>query len=267
MSNQTQFLPLLIVVLVLSSFILLGLVGKAREGMAYGFSRRYIGRIGGGAAIASNWMSTAQFSRPRRGPLSAGVSRPGLCHRLDRRLCASPGAAGGAAPPLRQAYRSDFVGARYESPAARLISAVISIVISAIYCVAQFKGIGLIFAWLFSFDYTTGVMVGALAVVSYVAFSGMLGVTRNQQLQYTVLIISFILPLMVLARKMGYFWILPSSATVWRWMSLPVNRESIWRPPMHRHPFSSGFLSVSPDGRDRRTPPCPLPFLRGAEYP
>jgi cation/acetate symporter len=209
MSNETQFLPLLMVVLVLSSFILVGLIGKAREGMAYGFSRRYVGRIGGGAAIASNWMSAASFLG------IAGI----LYLQGYLALAYIIGWTGGyvlllvlLAGQLRRFGKHtapDFVGARYESSAARLISAVISIVISVIYCVAQFKGIGLIFAWLFSFDYTTGVTVGALAVVSYVVFSGILGLARNQQFQYYVLIVSFILPLMVLARKMGYFWILP----------------------------------------------------------
>jgi cation/acetate symporter len=36
-----------------------------------------------------------------------------------------------------------------------------------------------------------------------------MGVARNQKLQYFVLIICFILPLMLLTRKLGYFWILP----------------------------------------------------------
>jgi len=86
---------------------------------------------------------------------------------------------------------------------------VISIAISVIYCVAQFKGIGLLFAWLFAIDYVNGVTMGAAVVVAYVVFSGMLGVSRNQQMQYFILIVSFILPLMFLAHKMGYFWIFP----------------------------------------------------------
>src|SRR5664279_1505773 len=124
MSDGTQLLPLLIVVLVLSSFILVGLIGKAREGMAYGFSRRYIGRIGGGAAIASNWMSAASFLG------IAGV----LYLQGYLALAYVIGWTGGyvlllvlLAGQLRRFGKHtapDFVGARYESPAARLISAV-----------------------------------------------------------------------------------------------------------------------------------------------
>jgi cation/acetate symporter len=42
-----------------------------------------------------------------------------------------------------------------------------------------------------------------------VSICGVLGVARNQQMQYFVIIVSFILPLMVLAYKLGYFWLFP----------------------------------------------------------
>ncbi|HBT84224.1 MAG TPA: cation acetate symporter, partial [Desulfuromonas sp.] len=37
---------------------------------------------------------------------------------------------------------AEFVEARFDSPAARFIAAVITILITLIYCVAQYKGIG-----------------------------------------------------------------------------------------------------------------------------
>ena len=208
-SQPTQLWPLVIVVAVLASFILVGLFNKSREGSEYGFSGRYIGRIGGGAAIASNWMSAASF---------LGIA--GMLYLKGYLALAYViGWTGGyvlllvlLSGQLRRFGKHtapDFVGDRYESSAARLISAVISIMISIIYCIAQFKGIGMLFAWLFTVDYTQGVMMGAAVVVAYVVFSGMLGVSRNQQMQYFVLIVSFILPLMFLAHKMGYFWIIP----------------------------------------------------------
>lgn len=208
-SGTAQLWPLVIVAGVLASFILVGLLYKSRESVEYGFGGRYIGRIGGGAAIASNWMSAASFLG------IAGI----LYLKGYLALAYVIGWTGGyvlllvlLAGQIRRFGKHtapDFVGDRYESPAARLISALISIVISVIYCVAQFKGIGMLFAWLLSIDYVTGVTLGAAVVIAYVIFSGMLGLSRNQQMQYFVLIVSFILPLMVLARKMGYFWILP----------------------------------------------------------
>jgi cation/acetate symporter len=201
--------PIVIVAVVLGSFILAGLAHKSREGTEYGFGGRYTGRIGGGAAIASNWMSAASF-----------LGMAGLIYLQGYfALAYVIGWTGGyvlllvlLAGQLRRFGKytaPDFVGDRYDSAGARLLSALISIVISVIYCVAQFKGIGLLFAWLFGTSYATGLVIGVTAAVAYLIVSGMLGVSRNQQMQYFVLIVSFILPLMYLAHRFGYFWVLP----------------------------------------------------------
>ena len=199
----------LVVLLVLASFILVGLRQKARESQEYGFGGRFTGRIGGGAAIASNWMSAASLM---------GLAGVVYLHGYQG-LAYVIGWTGGyvlllvlLAGQIRRFGKfttPEFVGERYGSPAARLFAAAIAIVISVIYCVAQFKGIGLIFSFMFGVGYEQGVAYGALAVVSYLVVSGALGVPRNQQLQYLVICAAFILPLMWLARKLGYFWILP----------------------------------------------------------
>jgi len=198
-----------IVVLVLGSFILVGLKQKARDSMEYGFGGRYTGRIGGGAAIASNWMSAASL-----------MGLAGLIYLNGYQALAYViGWTGGyvlllvlLASQLRRFGKftaPDFVGERYGSPAARFLTAVICIAISVIYCVAQFKGIGMIFSFMLGVDYRHGVIYGGLAVVSYLVLSGMLGVPRNQQMLYFVISVSFIVPLMWLAHQLGYFWVLP----------------------------------------------------------
>ncbi len=208
-NSAPNFWPLVMVAGVITSLILVGLHNKAKENSEYGFGGRYTGRIGGGAAIASNWMSAASF-----------LGMAGLLYLQGYfALAYVIGWTGGyvlllvlLAGQIRRYGKHtapDFVGDRYGSPLARLISAVISITISIIYCVAQFKGIGMVFAWLFNTDYTRGVMLGALAVISFVVVCGMLGVTRNQQMQYFIIIVTFIVPLMALAYKLGYFWLLP----------------------------------------------------------
>src|SRR5512137_1452286 len=132
--------PIVIVAAVLTSFIVVGLMNKAREGSDYLFSGRYIGRIGGGAAIASNWMSAASF-----------LGMAGLIYLNGYSALAFViGWTGGyvlllvlMAGQIRRFGKyttPDFVGDRYFSPTARLISAVISIMISLIYSIAQFKG-------------------------------------------------------------------------------------------------------------------------------
>jgi cation/acetate symporter len=201
--------PLVIVIGVLVAFVVAGLRSKAQEGSDYGFSGRYIGRIGGGAAIASNWMSAASFLG-----MASLIYLQGYFA-----LAYVIGWTGGyvlllvlMAGQIRRFGKyttPDFVGDRYASPAARLIAAVISITISIIYCIAQFKGIGMVFAWLLGSDYSHGLAVGGAVVVSYVVICGMLGVARNQQMQYFVVIVSFIVPLMFITYKLGYFWLLP----------------------------------------------------------
>jgi len=210
MSNSTvNLLPLLIVIGVLVLFVVSGLRYKSREASDYGVTGRYTGRIGGGAAIASNWMSAASF-----------LGMAGLLYLHGYfALAYVIGWTGGyvlllvlMAGQIRRFGKytaPDFVGDRYESGLARLISAVISIAISVIYCVAQFKGIGMVFGWLFGTGYLPGLFLGAAVVMSYVVISGMLGVAKNQQLQYFVIIVSFIVPLMFMAHKLGYFWVLP----------------------------------------------------------
>jgi cation/acetate symporter len=208
-STAENFWPLVIIAAVLGSFILVGLRYKTRPGSEYGFGGRYTGRIGSGAAIASNWMSAASF-----------LGMAGIIYLQGYYALAYViGWTGGyvlllvlLAGQIRRFGKytaPDFVEERYDSAVARLISAIVSLIIIIIYCVAQFKGIGMLCSWLFATSYETGVLVGAGAVIAYLVICGMLGVARNLQLQYFVLIVSFILPLMFMARKLGYFWLLP----------------------------------------------------------
>jgi cation/acetate symporter len=204
-----KIVPMLVVFGVLLLFVVAGLLYKTREGSEYGLAGRYTGRIGGGAAIASNWMSAASF---------LGIA--GLVYLYGYAALAYViGWTGGyvlllvlLAGQLRRYGKytaPDFIGERYESSAARLISALISILITLIYSMAQFKGIGMVFAWLLGVGYRQGVVIGAVVLVVYIVLSGEMGVARSQKLQYFVLIVTFILPLMFLAYRLGYFWVLP----------------------------------------------------------
>lgn len=204
-----KIIPMLIVFGVLLLFVVAGLLYKTREVSEYGLTGRYTGRIGGGAAIASNWMSAASF---------LGIA--GVIYLYGYSALAYViGWTGGyvlllvlLAGQLRRFGKytaPDFIGERYESSAARLISATISILITLIYSMAQFKGIGMIFAWLLGIDYSRGVIIGTAILMGYIILSGVMGVAKSQKLQYFVLIVTFILPLMLLAYKLGYFWVLP----------------------------------------------------------
>jgi len=207
--STVKLLPIAMVFGMFALFILSGLRTRSRQAFEYGFAGGYTGRVGIGAAIASNWMSAASF-----------LGLAGMFYLKGYFAMAYVvGWTGGyvmllvlMATQIRRFGKytaPDFVGFRYESEVARTLAAVISIVISVIYSVAQFRGIALMLSWLFGLAYTPAVIIGASLVVSFVVISGTLGVARNQKLQYFVLIIAFILPLMLLTRKLGYFWLLP----------------------------------------------------------
>lgn len=207
--GMIQVVPLVIVAVMFAIFILSGLRNRTRHATEYGFGGSYTGRVGIGAGIASNWMSAASF-----------LGLAGVFYLKGYFAMAYVvGWTGGyvlllvlMATQIRRFGKfttPDFVGFRYESDAARTLAALISIVITVIYCVAQFRGIALLVSWLFGIAYIPAVIVGASLLVSFVVVSGVLGSARNQKLQYFVLIVTFILPLMLLTRKLGYFWILP----------------------------------------------------------
>ena len=207
--GMIQLVPIAIVAGMFTLFILSGLRNRSRQTAEYGFGGSYTGRIGIGAGIASNWMSTASF-----------LGLAGVFYLKGYFAMAYVvGWTGGyvlllvlMATQIRRFGKfttPDFVGFRYESDTARTLAALISIIITVIYCVAQFRGIALLVSWLFGIAYIPAVIVGTSLVVSFVVVSGALGVARNQKLQYFVLIITFILPLMLLNRKLGYFWVLP----------------------------------------------------------
>ena len=207
--GMIQLVPIAIVAGMFALFIFSGLRNSSRQTSEYRFSGSYTGRVGIGAGIASNWMSAASF-----------LGLAGVFYLKGYFAMAYVvGWTGGyvlllvlMATQIRRFGKftaPDFVGFRYESDIARTLAALISIIITIIYCVAQFRGIALLVSWLFGIAYIPAVIVGTSLFVLYVVVSGALGVTRNQKLQYFVLIITFILPLMLLTRKLGYFWILP----------------------------------------------------------
>uniref|UniRef100_UPI003D816A55 sodium:solute symporter family transporter n=1 Tax=Trichloromonas sp. TaxID=3069249 RepID=UPI003D816A55 len=103
----------------------------------------------------------------------------------------------------------EFLGDRYDCHAVRLIAASVTVIIAITYSTAQFKGIGLICGWIFGMSYTSSVFFAAGVVCAYMLISGMAGVTRNQQIQYVVLISAFMIPLWVLIKKAGGAGILP----------------------------------------------------------
>ena len=201
--------PAVILITILVLFVLVGILFRAKDTTDFYAAGRGISKVGSGMAIASNWMSAASFLG--MAALMYGSGYHGLAYVV--------GWTGGyvlllilMAGQIRKYGKytaADFIGDRYYSQSLRAVGAIIAILISISYCVGQFGGIGLMFKWVMGIDYAWAVIIGGAVVLAYTLISGMLGVTKNMQIQYVIIIISFIIPLFILTFKFDYFWLLP----------------------------------------------------------
>lgn len=203
--------PAIILIILLATFILVGIFNRAKDTSTYWAAGRKISPVGAGMAIASNWMSAASFLG--MAAIMYGSGYHGLSYVV--------GWTGGyvlllilMAGQIRRYGKytaADFIGDRYYSTGLRGYGAALAIFISFSYCVGQFAGIGLMFKWILGIDYAWAVIIGASVVLTYTLISGMLGVTKNMQIQYVIIIISFVIPLFILAHKFGYLFWLPQA--------------------------------------------------------
>ena len=201
--------PAIILITILVLFVLVGIFFRAKDTTDFYAAGRGISKVGSGMAIASNWMSAASFLG--MAALMYGSGYHGLAYVV--------GWTGGyvlllilMAGQIRKYGKytaADFIGDRYYSQTLRAVGAIIAILISISYCVGQFGGIGLMFKWVMGIDYAWAVIIGGAVVLAYTLISGMLGVTKNMQIQYIIIIVSFLIPLFILTFKFDYFWLLP----------------------------------------------------------
>lgn len=201
--------PAIILIATILLFLVVGFFNKAEGTADYYAAGRSISRVGSGMAIASNWMSAASFLG--MAAIMYGSGYHGLSYVI--------GWTGGyvlllvlMASQIRRFGKytaTDFIGDRYDSSGMRLATAIIAICISFSYCVGQFGGIGIMFKWILGMEYAYSVVIGASVVLAYTLISGMLGVTKNQQIQYVIIITSFLIPAFILTFKFDYFWVIP----------------------------------------------------------
>ncbi len=209
LEGDFKFGPAIILIILLITFVMVGIFNRAKDTKTYWAAGRKISPVGAGMAIASNWMSAASFLG--MAAMMYGVGYHGLSYVV--------GWTGGyvlllilMAGQIRRYGKytaADFIGDRYYSQGLRGVGAGLAIFISFSYCVGQFAGIGLMFKWILGIDYAWAVIIGASVVLAYTLISGMLGVTKNMQIQYVIIIISFVIPLFILSYKFGYFYWVP----------------------------------------------------------
>jgi cation/acetate symporter len=201
--------PAIILIATLVTFVLVGIFFRAKDPSDYYAAGRSISRVGSGMAIASNWMSAASVLG--MAGMMYGFGYNGLAYVV--------GWTGGyvlllilMAGQIRKYGKytaPDFIGDRYYSKNLRIITAIFTILISFAYCVGQFGGIGLMFKWILGMNYTLAVIIGSSVVLLYTLISGMIGATKNMQIQYVIIVVSFLIPTFVLTFKFDYFWLLP----------------------------------------------------------
>jgi len=204
-----KLIPAVIMLTLLCVYVGVGILSKVSDTAGYWIAGQGIGKFGNGAAIASDWMSAASFMGVAgllylKGWFGLGYII-GWTGGYVLLLCL-------IAAQLRRFGKytiPEFLGDRYDCHTVRMISAAVTAIIAITYSTAQFKGIGLICGWIFGMSYTASVFFATGVVAAYMLISGMTGVTRNQQIQYVVLISAFLIPLWVLIKKAGGAGILP----------------------------------------------------------
>ncbi len=209
LEGSFKLIPGIILIIILITFVMVGIFHRAKDTQSYWAAGRKISPIGSGMAIASNWMSAASFLG--MAAIMYGAGYHGLSYVV--------GWTGGyvllmvlMASQVRRYGKytaADFIGDRYYSKGLRGVGAILALLISLSYCVGQFAGIGLMFKWILGIDYGTAVIVGSSVVLLYTLISGMMGVTKNMQIQYVVIIVSFMIPMFLICYKYGYFFFLP----------------------------------------------------------
>ncbi|TFB13372.1 cation acetate symporter [Filobacillus milosensis] len=199
---SVEALTLTLVVITFLIYIYIGWRSKVKDTSNFFVAGNEIPAVANGAAIAADWMSAASF-----------ISMAGLISFLgyDGTIYLM-GWTGGyvllallLAPYLRKFGRytvPDFIGDRYYSNAARAVAAVATIFISLTYVAGQMRGVGIVFSRYLQVDIVIGVLIGMAIVAFFAVLGGMKGITWTQVIQYSILIVAFIIPAAAISLKL-----------------------------------------------------------------
>ncbi len=158
--------------------------------------------LANGMATAADWMSAASFIS--MAGIIAFAGYDGSVYLM--------GWTGGyvllallLAPYLRKFGKftvPDFIGDRYYSNTARIVSVICALLVSFTYVAGQMRGVGLVFSRFLEVDINTGVIIGMIIVLFYAVLGGMKGITYTQVAQYCVLIFAFMVPAIFISIQM-----------------------------------------------------------------
>ena len=203
MSSQ---LPLVATIAVLVVTVAIGVYSarRAKTLSDYWVAGRSVGVFTNASAISSNYLSAASF---------LGVAAFIWAKGFDGVWYATGFAAGYMllllfiASPLRrfgQYTIPDFCAGRFLSLRLRRAGIFWTMVISSLYIVAQMVGVGTLMESVTGMPWALGVIILGGVIILYVAVGGMTGVTLTQMLQFWVMLVAMIAPLLVLLPQHSY---------------------------------------------------------------
>ncbi|MCE2656841.1 MAG: cation acetate symporter [Rubrivivax sp.] len=179
----------------------IGIMSRTNDASEYYVAGRRVPAIYNGMATGADWMSAASFIGMAGTLYLSGYGGLAFIMGWTGGYCL---VALFLAPYLRkfgQFTIPDFLGARYEGNAARLVGIVIAIICSFVYVVAQIYGVGLITTRLSGLPFEIGIFVGLGGILVCSFLGGMRAVTWTQVAQYIILIIAYLIPLVWLSVK------------------------------------------------------------------
>ena len=175
-------------------YILVAIRARALSTGDFYAAERTIHPVLNGMATGADWMSAASFLS--MAGLISFMGRDGSMYLM--------GWTGGyvllamlLAPYLRKYGKftvPEFIGDRYYSQSARIISLLCAIFVSFTYVAGQMRGVGVVFSRFLNVPINTGVVIGMCIVFFYAVLGGMKGVTYTQVAQYCVLIVAYMIP-------------------------------------------------------------------------
>ena len=188
-------------VFTIAIYAIIGVMSRTADVSEYYVAGRRIPAVFNGMATASDWMSAASFIGLAGTLYFAGFEG----------LAFVTGWTGGfvlvallLAPYLRkfgQYTIPDFLGARYQGNAARLVGLAAAILASFVYLVAQIYGVGLVASRFVSVEFEIGLFIGLAGILVCSFLGGMKAVTWTQVAQYLILIVAYLVPVVILSYK------------------------------------------------------------------